>query len=550
MTITRTDNAYRINFRYNPNIVAAIKAMPERRFDAVNKCWFVPLSSRQEIERFAQRFGFVFNNGTQQQEIVGEIPPLPELTTEIPLAREPYPYQKNGIAYCLDKKRCIIGDKPGLGKTGQAIATIIGAESYPCLIVCPSTLKINWQREVDLWSGGRRKAIIIDDNNRRTYHLFHEAGLADFYIVNYESLKKYFVEGFTNKEGQRLTVRHIKFSPKVDLFKSLVIDESHRCKNGTAQQSKFCMGIAKGKEYVLLLTGTPVINKPKDLVPQLVIMDRLGDLGGYQYFMKRYCEGRDGAANLRELNYRLSLSCFYQREKSAVLKDLPAKMRQTMVCEISNRKEYADAERNLIEYLRQYKNASETKIASAMRGQVIVLINVLRQIAARGKVAAVRDFLSDYAESGEKVILFMNLIELGDSFKKLYPDAVLIRGGMSEQAKQCAVDRFQNDPSCKLAICNIKAAGVGLTLTASSNVVFVEFPWTYADCEQCEDRAHRIGQKDSVNCFYFLGRDTIDEKIYKIIQTKKDVANTITGSTEQVEEDVVNLVADLFSQNT
>ncbi len=116
----------------------------------------------------------------------------------------------------------------------------------------------------------------------------------------------------------------------------------------------------------------------------------------------------------------------------------------------------------------------------------------------------------------------------------------------SEQ-KQQAIDRFQRNPDTNIIICSIRAAGVGLTLTAASNVAFVEFPWTYADCCQCEDRCHRIGQKDSVTAYYFLGKNTIDEKVYNIIQLKKGIANAITGSLDDVPENIVDMVADLFS---
>ena len=306
------------------------------------------------------------------------------------------------------------------------------------------------------------------------------------------------------------------------------------------------MGIASGKEYVILLSGTPVINKPKDLVSQLHIMGRLPDFGGYNGFVTRYCGGANGASNLRELNYRLNKVCFFQREKHDVLKDLPAKVRQTVICEINNRKEYIDAEADLIKYLKEYKQASDEKIQKSMRGEVMVRINVLRQISARGKVAEVVEFVNDMLEQEEKVILFVNLHEVGNELRKHFPKAVAVTGLDSREQRQAAVDRFQSDPTCTLIICSIKAAGVGLTLTASSNVAFVEFPWTFADCEQCEDRAHRIGQLDSVTAYYFLGRNTIDEKIYKIIQTKKDMAATITGSTEQVEESTIDLIANLF----
>ena len=547
--ITIHEAYYRIVFPYSPMIVAAIKDIPGRRFDPVGKCWIVPLASKSAVEAFGRRYGFQWGT-TQRAEEVGEIPPLPELGIDIPLGIELFPYQKNGVAYCLEHPHTIIGDKPGLGKTAQAIASVIGAQRYPCLIICPATLKINWQREVDKFSGGKCRAMILSDKNMRTWPQYWSAGLVQFFIVNYESLKKFFVEKFTNKEGQRLMLSHIKFKENLtDLFKSVIIDESHRCKNGSTQQSKFCMGIAKGKDMVLLLTGTPVVNKPKDLIPQLHIMDMLPEFGGYKHFVNRYCAGDKEASNLRELNYKLNLNCFYQREKQDVLKDLPSKMRQTIICDITNRKEYIEAYDNLLRYLKEWRNADDEKLRKAMKGEVIVRINVLRQIAARGKVASVREFIDDLQESNEKLILFMNLIELGDAFKQLYPNAVVIRGGMSDIEKQCSVDKFQNDPNCLLAICNIKAAGVGLTLTASSRVAFVEFPWTYADCEQCEDRAHRIGQKDSVTCYYFLGKETIDEQVYKIIQTKKSIAQTVTGSTEQIEESVIDDIINLFSNH-
>ena len=151
-------------------------------------------------------------------------------------------------------------------------------------------------------------------------------------------------------------------------------------------------------------------------------------------------------------------------------------------------------------------------------------------------------------ESGEKIILFCSLREIGDAMKNMYPGAVMIRGGMSDEEKNISVNRFQNDSKVQVIICSIKAAGVGITLTASSRVAFIEFPWTFADCEQCEDRAHRIGQKDSVQCAYFLGENTIDCYCYDLIQKKKSIAQTITGAVDDVEEEVVDQLLNLFTQ--
>lgn len=550
-SIQRSDRYFVITFRYQPYLVEAVKALPGKRWDNTNKVWLVPVDYEQDVTRFANKYDFTFSDKyyNSDADFTLRIPELPQLTAEIKLATgvTPYPYQKQGIQRSLDLKRVLNGDKPGLGKTLQAIATVHSANAYPCLVICPSTLKENWKREFKKFTG-KERSMILDDSNKRTFPQFFNAGITDTFITNFESLKKYFVQAMTNVEGQKLTLKHIRFKPEIQMFKSVIIDESHRVKNGSAQQSKFCMGIASGKEYVILLSGTPVINKPKDLISQLHIMGRLPDFGGYKAFVDRYCNGPNEASNLRELNYKLNTTCFFQREKHDVLKDLPEKVRRIVTCEIANRKEYIDAEADLIRYLKEYKQASDEKIQKSMKGEVMVRIGILRNISARGKVKDVVDFVNDLLEQDEKVILFVNLHEVGNELKKHFPAAVSVTGMDTREQRQSAVDRFQSDPECTLIICSIKAAGVGLTLTASSNVAFVEFPWTAADCDQCEDRAHRIGQKDSVTAYYFLGKNTIDEKIYQIIQTKRSMAATITGSTEQVQEDIVDLVADLFNK--
>lgn len=546
MNIQKSDKHFVITFQYRPHLVEAVKALPGKVWDVTSKCWLVPVEYESSVIDFATKFGFKFGRKViTSEELAYTLPPMPDLNVELNLSINPYPYQKQGIARGLELKRFLNGDKPGLGKTMQAIATVHSAKAYPCLVICPSTLKENWKREFKKVTG-KDRSLILEDSNKRTFPQFATAGLTDVFITNFESLKKYFVHRMTNIEGQKLTLKHIQFKEEITMFKSIIIDESHRVKNGSAQSSKFCMGIAQNKEYVILLSGTPVINNPKDLLSQLHIMGRLPDFGGYNGFVSRYCGGANGASNLKELNYKLNMSCFFQREKHDVLKDLPAKVRQTVVCEISNRKEYIDAEADLVRYLREYKQASDEQIQKSMKGEVMVMINVLRQISARGKVREVVEFVNDMLEQDEKVILFVNLHDVGNELRKHFPKAVAVTGLDSREQRQSAVDRFQTDPTCTLIICSIKAAGVGITLTASSNVAFVEFPWTYADCEQCEDRAHRIGQLDSVTAYYFLGKNTIDEKIYKIIQTKKDMASTITGSTEQVEESTIDLIAKLF----
>lgn len=379
-------------------------------------------------------------------------------------------------------------------------------------------------------------------------NLFEGSAMNHVFVVNYESLKKYFVASINKEPDVPLRLNHIKFKQTINLFKSVIIDESHRCKEIKTQQTKFVKGICHGKEWILALTGTPVVNKPKDLISQLGIIDQLGEFGGYVGFSKRFCDDTYGpGSNLKELNYLLSKTCFYRRDKSEVLKDLPAKMRQVVLCDIATKKEYADALKDLEEYLKKYKHATDEQVARSMKGEVMVKIGVLKNISARGKIADVVEYVNDVIDSGEKIVLFTHLHDVQNNLKKHFPGALTILGDDDGNTRQRNVDAFQKDPDKKIIICSIKAAGVGITLTAASRVAFVELPWHPADSEQCEDRCHRIGQVDSVQCTYFLGKSTIDEWIYQIINDKREVANTITGAKDVVEQSVIDGVINLFT---
>ena len=548
MNIELKGDNFELSFNYKISIIERVRQIPGRRFDGARKVWIVPTRSRVDLERMIyeiqqfENINWVSGTTKKEEDIAYDVPELPDLTIPHSLKIQPYPYQLKGIARGLELKRFMNCDEPGLGKTLQSIATINLANAFPCLVICPSSLKINWQREWEKFTD--KKAMVLTDKVRDTWTFFYQTGMHQVFIVNYESLKKYFVQRIKKAEGW--TLRDVEFRNSINLFKSVIIDESHRCKSASTQQAKFCKGICTGKEWVIELTGTPVVNRPKDLIPQLAILNRMDDFGGYKPFVNRYCSGQREASNLKELNFNLWKYCMFRREKSLVLTDLPDKIRQVNTCEITNRKEYMDAERDLIMYLQKYKDADDEKIEKALRGEVMVRINILRQISARGKVRDVIEFVKDFRENGKKIILFCSLHEVVDQLKRYFPTAVSVTGRDSQDEKQRAVDAFQNNPKADIIICSIKAAGVGLTLTASSNVAFVEFPWTYADCCQCEDRAHRIGQKDSVTCYYFLGRRTIDEKVYRIIQEKKNIANAVTGSTEDIEENIVDMVARIF----
>ena len=548
MYYTLTPNCYKVQFQYHPMLVKCIKRIPTARYNGkfweVQACDVVYL---QKMGIWAREHHFCSNVlWLEDSEPVQSYEPLPMPELKVPhnLLIEPYEYQREGIAYALDKKRCILGDEQGLGKTIEAIGVLTATRAFPALVVCPASLKINWQRELKKFGG--INSVILDDRNRATWQRFWQVRdrnnrpMAEVFIVNYESLRKFFVQRI-RREG-RFTLKSVDFDPRKDMFRTLIIDESHKCKNSSTQQSKFVQGIAQGKEYVLELTGTPVVNNNIDLIQQLNIMNRMEDFGGYTKFMARYCAGEHKSSHLKELNYLLRKNCFVRRLKKDVLTQLPDKTRSYLNVDINNMKEYKEAERDIIKYLVKYQDADDEKIQRTIRGAIMVKMGLLKQISARGKVKGAVDIIHNVidGDNGQKLIVFCYLKEVVQALKAEFRQAVTVTGEDSPAQKQYAVDRFQNDESVRLIILNYKSGGVGLTLTAASNVLFVEQPWTYSECCQAEDRAHRNGQKNAVNCVYILGNDTIDEYMYQLIQTKKGISDGVTGTDDETEEHKVN----------
>ncbi len=553
---TEKGQCYAVKFdRYRQQVVDKLKSSVSIRWwDKQTGAWLIPATNKckaelDQLTYYVRHFepvqwGTVAQSQTEE-DVAFQIPEMPELDGDHGLKVQPYPYQLQGIARGLQLKRFINGDDMGLGKTLESIATINKADAFPCLVICPNVVKINWQREWHKFTD--KKAMVLTDSVRDSWPFFWQTGMNQVFIVNYESLRKYFVRRITKAE--KWTLKDVEFHNTIKLFKSVIIDESHKVKSTATQQTKFCKGIASGKEYIILLTGTPVVNKPKDLVAQLGIMDRMIDMGGWKGFMLRYCSGPNQASNLKELNYKLWQHCFFRREKSKVLTQLPDKVRQIVSCEITNRKEYMDAERDLIDYLKRYKEADDEKIQKSLKGEVMVRIGILKDITARGKLKEVIDFVKDFRENGKKIILFCNLHEIVDRLLVAFPSAVCVTGRQNMQEKQASVDAFQKNPKTDVIICSIKAASAGITLTAASDVAFIELPWTYADCDQAESRAHRIGQKDSVNCYYLLGRRTIDQKLYRIIEEKKHISNAVLGAEDNIQTNIVDMMANLFDTN-
>lgn len=545
--ISKTAKCYKIMSDNSPAVLLFIRKIPSAVYNATDKCWDVNLNDAifvRHLGEYLKERGIVkdviFQESLEDVNVWADN--MPDLVYPYKLKFEPYDYQKKGIQYMVEHKRTFNGDDMGLGKTFQSIAAVSIAKAYPCLVVCPAAMKMTWKREFMKFIG--KNAVILDNENKDNWQQMFITGTCNVFITNYESVKKFFIRRI---KGNRISVKNLVVDQRASIFKTVIIDESHRVKNSSCHYAKYLEAICKGKEYIFMLTGTPVVTRVRDLVQQLKVMGRIDDFGGATRFISRFCSSSVTNEELGLLNSLLWRTCYFRREKTLVLKELPEKIRQYYSCELTNRKEYDSAEQDLVRYLKKYKDASDDKLKTLIANEAIVKIGVLRQISAEGKISEAKKIIADYISAQKKVIVFTAHKSIASKIKQSFPDAVTVTGSDSPEQKQKSVDSFQNDTECKVIIVNIQSGGVGITLTAASDVLFVEMPWTSADCDQCECRAHRNGQKNVVTCVYLLGKNTFDERMYDLIQKERSTSSIITGAVNDTREQIITRMTELLN---
>jgi SWI/SNF-related matrix-associated actin-dependent regulator 1 of chromatin subfamily A len=432
------------------------------------------------------------------------------------LAGELMPFQTAGVAYALRQRRAFIADEQGLGKTIQALAAIEAADAYPAVVVCPASLKLNWLREVARWLPGRR----ADTISGRTGG---SLPIADIIVVNYDVL---------DAHADTLAA----LGPE-----ALVFDESHYCKNPKARRTKALIQLSEQlprDALRLALTGTPLVNRPAELVPQLRALRTLDHFGTGASFARRF-RGEDAR---RRLHWHLRSSCYVRRRKEEVLTQLPPKRRITVPVPLTNDAEYRRLELDLIEWLRDIVHDPkelDQKIDTALRAEALVKLNALRHVAARGKLPAAIEWIETFTAAGEPLVVFAHHRDVQAALLDAFPDAARIVGTDSLAERDANVERFQNEEA-ELCICSLEAASHGFTLTAAASVAFIELGWTPAKHDQAEDRVHRIGQDRHVTAWYLLAADTIDERIAALIDYKRAVVDSVTDGTASGEAAVVD----------
>src|SRR5439155_601475 len=383
----RLSEAYRVGSRHGSFALAeqrdllAVPADPallDELDDFLRDHEFVVLTERAAVRREELR------TARRRAKETVALAMAEDASLELPwLGGELRPFQRAGVRYALTQRRTFLADEQGLGKTVQALAALETDGAYPAVVVCPASLKLTWEREAAHWLPHRRTAVVSGRSARGWTRAGADA--ADIVIVNYD-----------------IAGGHLERLAEVGL-QAAVFDESHYCKEPRARRTKACLALASKVPVDglrLALTGTPILNRPKELVSQLRLIGRLGDFESGAGMARRF----QGPAALERLHWHLRSHCYVRRLKADVLPQLPPKRQVPIPVELSNEAEYRLAERDLIAWLQSQPldlRSLESKIAAALRNERLVQLNNLRRLAGRGKLDASLAWIADFLESGE-----------------------------------------------------------------------------------------------------------------------------------------------------
>jgi SWI/SNF-related matrix-associated actin-dependent regulator of chromatin subfamily A-like protein 1 len=557
--------SFAISFQYDAELISQVREMPGSEWSAELRLWLVPIECIEEVLTFYQQHNAKLS--PEARELINEAASVHDVIAasqakDAEISIEGFggagyqlmPFQRAGVAYGMRALGyeyqegkwnrtslptgggVLIGDEMGLGKTVQGLAILKATEAFPAVIVCPASLKLNWQRETEKWIKGIKVKVLSGTSGNLPD--------ADIYIVNYDILTHWV--------------------DKFGVLNGIILDESHYIKNGSAQRSKAAIRLADKVPIQgtrVCLSGTPVVNMPLELMTQLRVIARLDDFGGASKFRGEF--GRSSSRALAMLNRKLRATCYVRRRKTDVLTELPPKMWSELLVEgdPAVMKEYKKAEADIIKYLtdlalklaieagadsEEAKREAWQRALRARAAEHLVAISTLKQLAAKAKMKAAKEWIGDFVETDKKLVTFGWHTEVVNMVAENFANGCKIQGGVSIERRQQAVDAFQNSDEQKVIACQIKAAGVGLTLTAASDVLFIEQGWTPADMDQAVDRCHRIGQKDSVTGWLMLTKDTIDEDIAALIQAKRVVVNQATDGVLTNDENEGSMVGDLL----
>lgn len=551
ITIKKAGERYELAFPYSHHLVDAVRRLPERRWEKSKRVWSVPRSTARQLDQWIDSIKSIHKdiNVVMDHDIRCEIQAVVEyqeasieaskasntnIEIPIPEGLAYLPYQRAGIHYAMQRPSTLLGDQMGLGKTVQAIGfSNVLPEIKSVLVICPASLKLNWAREWKKWDTKSMNIGVVTSGSGYLPY-------TQVVIINYDQLKKH-IAGIHRREWDLLIADEAHYMKSYKALRTLyVLGGQRKVKNQPPERFEPIRATRK-----LFLTGTPISNRPMEIWP-LAHALAPDSFNSWARFAYRYCAASQGsygleikgASNLDELQDRLRATIMVRRLKEDVLKELPAKRRQVIEldCEllvVEREKAAYSASRLRLEALKlavelakggteaEYKMAVDT-LRAGISGEFSEMAK-LRHETALAKVPLVVEHLKD-ATDGSKVVCFAHHKDVVKAILDEFPGiSVSITGDTPMQARQDSVDRFQTDPACLLFVGNLQVAGVGITLTAASHVVFAELDWVPGNLSQAEDRCHRIGQKDSVLVQHLVLAESLDATMAKRVVEKQRV---------------------------
>lgn len=521
------------------NTLENVRSIPGRIFDIDLKYWTCPVNEKNYLLLRNYGFEFMFENGKGIEEIINNFCLVQKKET-IPVDKSKLGgyrnYQIDAVQFVQDNNGyCVIADPMGVGKTIEAIGYLkIHPELRPALIVCPAFLKINWQREIDKWLGER--SVIL---NGKDSSLFHHVDSVKIYIINYDILGK--------RDNSKKIFGWYKTLQQIGI-KAVVFDECQYISSSKSIRTKAAVRLTKTiKDSRMFLSGTPIKNKPSEFYTVLNLVDPVNFPSRWSY-LNEFCDPKNngfglvfnGLTNWGKLR-NLIKPIMIRRKKSDVLKELPEK--NNIIVDLKTDEKCIEKYKEEDNLFREWAKSQE-KINKAKAEN---FIEKLKQLAYLAKRDSVIKWIGNFLQSGEKLVI-------GAYHRKVIDDIVnhfncdKIDGSVKMEDRQMIIDKFQTDKNCKLLIGQIQAMGVGITLTAASNMAVIEFGWTPADHDQLSDRLHRIGQKaDSVNIYYLVAFDTVEQSIIYLLQHKAEMVNKVLDGDENRKHFDPSVLNDIIS---
>tara|TARA_Y100000004_G_scaffold50751_1_gene56029 strand:+ start:6916 stop:8814 length:1899 start_codon:yes stop_codon:yes gene_type:complete len=535
----KTDNLI-ITLPFDTLKVEHLKNIAGVKWNPNTNKWVAPITSVHDIIDWANKFEIPIPEHIQEHADIEKqheqhainLSKATDAQITIPeLQLNLYPYQRAGVAYAADKQRCFIADEMGLGKSLQALAVTEHTNQYPALIICPPSLIEDWANKIKEALPKRTTSTI--QGRKET-----PPNETDYTIIGYSN------------------INHHKTELKNHNYKTLILDESHYCKNRTAQRTKAAKHIAKNipkTGNILLLTGTPITNRPAEYAPQLEIIGQLDKLGGLWNFYKRYCGAykdqwghwqTHGASNLPELHNNLRKNCYIRREKEDVLPDLPPITYNTIHATLDNKhkKQYNQALHDLQEWykaeceklaIKEGRNPNAARIRAhfaAQNNETLIQLTALRKITAQAKIQQALEWIQNANDQGLKIVIAAHHRDIVQTIAN-ETGGLKIIGGQKPQDTETAKHEFTHNTNSMNITISITAASHGHTLNAAHNMLIIEPPWTPAQYQQTTARIHRIGQTQPVTIHNLIIPNTIDTHVHNTIQTK--IHNTHKAITDK-----------------